>query len=32
MVVAGEDMPDVYVGSFSEWSRLDRQVAIGPLP
>jgi len=32
MVVAGEDMPDVYVGSFSEWSRLDRPVAIGPLP
>jgi thiosulfate/3-mercaptopyruvate sulfurtransferase len=27
MVVAGHEMPDVYVGSFSEWSRLDLPVA-----
>lgn len=26
MVVAGYDMPDVYVGSFSEWSRRDLPV------
>lgn len=32
MVVAGHDMPDVYVGSFSEWSRLDRPVTTGPNP
>lgn len=32
MVVAGHDMPDVYVGSFSEWSRLDLPVATGPNP
>lgn len=30
MVVAGHDLPDVYVGSFSEWSRLDLPVATGP--
>ncbi|HEX6300147.1 MAG TPA: sulfurtransferase [Acidimicrobiia bacterium] len=32
MMVAGHDMPDVYVGSFSEWSRLDLPVATGPNP
>jgi thiosulfate/3-mercaptopyruvate sulfurtransferase len=29
MVLAGRDMPDVYVGSFSEWSRLGLPVATG---
>lgn len=32
MVLAGQEMPDVYVGSFSEWSRLDLPVSIGPDP
>jgi thiosulfate/3-mercaptopyruvate sulfurtransferase len=32
MVVAGRDMPDVYIGSFSEWSRRDLPVATGPNP
>jgi thiosulfate/3-mercaptopyruvate sulfurtransferase len=32
MVVAGHDLPDVYVGSFSEWSRRDLPVATGPNP
>jgi len=32
MVVAGRPMPDVYVGSFSEWSRRDEPVAKGPSP
>lgn len=32
MVVAGLGMPDVYIGSFSEWSRLDLPVATGPKP
>jgi len=32
MVVAGHEMPDVYVGSFSEWSRRDLPVATGPNP
>lgn len=32
MVVAGRDMPDVYVGSFSEWSRLDLPVVTGDQP
>jgi len=32
MVVAGLPMPDVYVGSFSEWSRLDLPVSTGPSP
>jgi len=32
MVVAGRDLPDVYVGSFSEWSRLDLPVATGSNP
>lgn len=30
MVVAGLDAPDVYIGSFSEWSHLDLPVATGP--
>ena len=29
MVAAGRDLPDVYVGSFSEWSRNDLPVATG---
>lgn len=32
MVVAGLDMPDVYIGSFSEWSRLDLPVSTGVNP
>jgi len=32
MVTAGHEMPDVYVGSFSEWSRLDFPVETGPTP
>ena len=32
MVVAGLDAPDVYIGSFSEWSSLDLPVASGPEP
>jgi thiosulfate/3-mercaptopyruvate sulfurtransferase len=32
MVVAGYQMPDVYIGSFSEWSNLDKPVAIGNNP
>jgi thiosulfate/3-mercaptopyruvate sulfurtransferase len=32
MLLAGRPMPDVYVGSFSEWSRLDLPVATGPNP
>ena len=32
MVVAGDEMPDVYIGSFSEWSHLDKPVAIGDNP
>jgi thiosulfate/3-mercaptopyruvate sulfurtransferase len=32
MVVAGRPMPDVYVGSFSEWSRRDLPVVTGPNP
>lgn len=32
MVVAGRPLPDVYVGSFSEWSRRDLPVATGPNP
>lgn len=32
MVVAGREMPDVYVGSFSEWSRLDFPVTTGAEP
>jgi thiosulfate/3-mercaptopyruvate sulfurtransferase len=32
MVHAGREMPAVYVGSFSDWSRRDLPVAIGPKP
>lgn len=32
MVAAGLEMPDVYVGSFSEWSRRDMPVRTGPEP
>jgi thiosulfate/3-mercaptopyruvate sulfurtransferase len=32
MVSAGMGMPDVYVGSFSEWSRLDLPVNVGLEP
>ena len=32
MVVAGLPMPDVYIGSFSEWSRLDLPVKTGDQP
>lgn len=32
MVLAGHLMPDVYAGSFSEWSRRDRPVTTGSTP
>lgn len=32
LVVAGQPMPDIYVGSFSEWSRLDLPVTTGDRP
>jgi len=32
MVIAGRELPGVYVGSFSEWSRLDLPVTTGPTP
>lgn len=32
MVLGGYEMPDVYIGSFSEWSNLDKPVAIGDKP
>lgn len=32
MVIAGLEMPDVYIGSFSEWSSLDLPVTTGPHP
>ncbi len=32
MVAAGLPMPDVYIGSYSEWSRSDRPVTVGPEP
>jgi thiosulfate/3-mercaptopyruvate sulfurtransferase len=32
LVVAGRPMPDVYIGSFSDWSRRDLPVATGPEP
>lgn len=32
LVVAGRPMPDVYIGSFSDWSRRDLPVAVGPDP
>ncbi|HEY6627650.1 MAG TPA: sulfurtransferase [Acidimicrobiia bacterium] len=32
MVLAGHAMPDVYIGSFSDWSRRDLPVVTGDLP
>jgi thiosulfate/3-mercaptopyruvate sulfurtransferase len=32
MVVAGHEMPAVYIGSFSEWSNLDKPVTTGNRP
>jgi thiosulfate/3-mercaptopyruvate sulfurtransferase len=32
IVVAGRPLPDVYIGSFSDWSRRDLPVATGPKP
>ncbi len=32
LVHAGRPMPDVYIGSFSDWSRRDLPVATGPNP
>ena len=32
LVIAGHPMPDVYIGSFSDWSRRDLPVATGPNP
>lgn len=32
MVAAGFEMPEIYVGSYSEWSRSDRPVVLGPVP
>jgi thiosulfate/3-mercaptopyruvate sulfurtransferase len=32
MVVAGYEMPAIYIGSFSEWSQLDKPVAVGNQP
>ncbi|MGH8915691.1 MAG: sulfurtransferase [Acidimicrobiia bacterium] len=32
MVIAGRPMPDVYIGSFSDWSRRDLPVHTGPEP
>jgi thiosulfate/3-mercaptopyruvate sulfurtransferase len=32
LVIAGRLMPDVYIGSFSDWSRRDLPVATGPNP
>jgi thiosulfate/3-mercaptopyruvate sulfurtransferase len=32
LVVAGRPLPDVYVGSFSDWSRRDLPVTTGPNP
>ena len=32
MVLAGRPMPDVYIGSFSEWSRQDLPVTLGEMP
>jgi len=32
LVITGRPMPDVYVGSFSDWSRRDLPVATGPNP
>lgn len=30
--IAGHPIPDVYIGSFSDWSRRDLPVATGDLP
>ena len=32
LVIAGKPMPDVYIGSFSDWSRRDLPVVTGPNP
>jgi thiosulfate/3-mercaptopyruvate sulfurtransferase len=32
LVLAGRPMPDVYIGSFSDWSQRDLPVATGPEP
>lgn len=32
LVLAGHPMPDVYIGSFSDWSRRDLPVVTGDLP
>ncbi|MFQ5522804.1 MAG: sulfurtransferase [Acidimicrobiia bacterium] len=32
LVLAGHELPEVYIGSFSEWSRTDRPVTTGPNP
>ena len=32
MVLAGRPMPDVYIGSFSDWSRQDLPVSVGDKP
>jgi thiosulfate/3-mercaptopyruvate sulfurtransferase len=32
LVIAGRPMPEVYVGSFSDWSRRDLPVRTGPTP
>ncbi|MGH8872227.1 MAG: sulfurtransferase [Acidimicrobiia bacterium] len=32
LVIAGRPMPDVYIGSFSDWSRRDLPVTTGPNP
>jgi len=32
LVIAGRPMPDVYIGSFSDWSRRDLPVVTGPNP
>jgi thiosulfate/3-mercaptopyruvate sulfurtransferase len=32
LIVAGRPMPDVYVGSFSDWSQRDLPVTTGPHP
>ena len=32
LTIAGRPMPDIYVGSFSDWSRRDLPVSTGPNP
>jgi thiosulfate/3-mercaptopyruvate sulfurtransferase len=32
MILAGRKMPDIYIGSFSDWSRRDLPVTEGPEP